>query len=171
MKIKGSVTFALFLLSLCLFFGALSLKYKGLAGFVPLAFAVPTAALILIVLVGEWFPSVTRYFEVGLEDLLSEAAIEREDPPFSSEQLEDMAPVVKTFAWFLAFGVVLFIAGFYVAAALFALSFMRFQGKIGWPACVTVTLFMEAFYYVLFEQLLNVNLFKGILLGGSFPPL
>lgn len=171
MKLSGSAIFGLFLLAVSLSFAFRSFSYSGMAGFVPLAMAIPTALLTVIVLVGEWFPSVTRYFEVGLEDFLSTTPGEGEDPSVSAPQPGEVKLIVESFGWFVAFAVVLFFAGFYVAAALFALPFMRFQGKIGWPSSVGVTVLIEAFFYVVFEQVLSVNLFKGILFGSFVLPL
>ena len=172
MKIKGSVIFGFFLLAVSLFFVFGSFEFHGMPGFVPLVMAVPTALLTVIVLLGEWFPSVNRYFEVGLEDLLSTAAGGAEEaPPASLDRVGEAKVIVQTFGWFVAFAVILFFAGFYVAAALFALPFMRFQGKLGWLSSVGVTVLMEAFYYVVFERVLNVNLFEGIIFGGVVLPL
>lgn len=169
MKVRGSVIFGLFLLAVSLFFALGSFRYAGMAGFVPAVLAFPTAVLTLIVLIGEWFPSFTRYFEVGLEDLLPTHS--DEDPPTSVAPAGGMKLAVQTFSWFVVFGVILFFAGFYVAAALFALPFMRFQEKIGWVGSMAVTLLVEVFFYVVFEQLLNVNLFEGVLFGSFVLPL
>lgn len=171
MKVRGSVIFGFFLLAVSLFFAFGSFEFHGMAGFVPLVMAVPTALLSVIVLLGEWFPSVSRYFEVGLEDLLSTATGGEEAPPASVARAGEARLVVQTFGWFVGFAVIFFLAGFYVAAALFVLPYMRFQGKISWLGSAAVTLLVEAFYYVVFEQVLNVSLFEGILLGGSALPL
>lgn len=171
MKVRGSVIFGFFLLTVSLFFAFGSFEFHGMTGFVPLVMAVPTALLTVIVLLGEWFPSVNRYFEVGLEDLLSTAAGGEEASTASLTQAGEARLVVQTFGWFVGFGVILFLAGFYVATALFALPYMRFQGKISWLGSAAVTLLVEVFFYVVFEQVLNVSLFEGILLGGSALPL
>ncbi|MFQ5849623.1 MAG: tripartite tricarboxylate transporter TctB family protein [Candidatus Binatia bacterium] len=168
---RGAVIFVFFLLAVSLFFAVGSFNYSGMAGFVPLVLAIPTALLAVVVLVGEWFPSVTRYFEVGLEDLLSTGGGEGQNPPVHAPRAGEIKLIVQTFGWFVAFALILFLAGFYVAAALFALPFMRFQGKIDWLGSMAVTLLVEAFFYVVFEQLLNVNLFEGVLFGSFVLPL
>jgi hypothetical protein len=171
MKVRGSVIFGFFLLAVSLFFAFGSFEFHGMVGFVPLVMAIPTALLTVMVLLGEWFPSINRYFEVGLEDLLSTATGGEGAPTASVARAGEARLVVQTFGWFVGFAVILFLAGFYVATALFALPYMRFQGKISWLGSAAVTLLVEVFFYVVFEQVLNVSLFEGILLGGSVLPL
>lgn len=171
MKIRGSTIPCLFLLGLSLFFLVRSFSYRGMAEFVPLAFAIPTVLLTLTVLFGERFPRILPYFEVGLETLLTTAVAEETSPSASHARTEEARLVVQTFGWFVAFTVILFLLGFYVATALFAPLFMRFQGKISWSPALIVTLVSEVFFYVVFEEILAVNLFKGIIFGASVPPL
>lgn len=171
MKVPGSVIFALFLLAISLFFTLGSFRYGGMAEFVPLVLAIPTGVLTLIVVVGERYPGLTRYFEAGLDAWLSTTAGGSQNPSVSRVSLREAKLVLKTFGWFVLFGVLVFLAGFYVATALFALLFMRFQGRIGWVGATGATLFAELFFYAVFERILQVNLFSGILFGSPVPPL
>ena len=163
--------FGLFLLVVAVLFAYGSSSYRGMAGFVPLVLAVPTAILTLIVLLGERFPSLTSNFEVGLDDFLPTPAERGEHPRQPGPHRSELKNVAMTFGWFIAFGVLLFFAGFYVAMALFTFFFIKFQGSVGWLASLSVTILLEVFFYVLFEQTLNVNLFTGVFLGASVPPL
>jgi hypothetical protein len=170
MKPKGSVIFGLFLLLVSLFFLFWSFSYRGMAEFVPLVFAVPTTLLTLLILLGERYSRVAQYFEVGLEELFSTEAAQSQNPGASTAPRGEVKIILRTFGWFAAFAAIVFLAGFYVATALFALLFMHFQGRIGWIGSIGATLLSEIFFYAVFDRMLQVNFYPGIFFGAQIPP-
>jgi hypothetical protein len=171
MKSKGATIFACFLLGIPLLFAFESLGYRGMARMVPLVLSIPTAILAAIVLCGERFPALIRYFEIGLEDILVRTGVEENEPPLPVSKPGEMKTIVQIFSWFLTFAVLLIFTGFYISAAVFTLLFTRFHARTGWPGAVFLTVLAEVFFYVVFEWALNVDLFKGIFFGSLVPPL
>jgi hypothetical protein len=169
---KGSVILGIILVGITAFFAISSLSYRGMAGFVPLALSVPTLCLALLVLLGERFPAIMSIFEVSLEDVLAggetgtESAAEPAEP-----KANELGTIVVMFAWFTAFAVLLFFIGFYIASAIFALFFTRFQGKISWLGSILMAVLAVGFFYFVFLKVLNVDLFEGLLFGAIIPPL
>ena len=171
---KGSVVLGLILVGIAVFFAAQSFSYNGMAGFVPLALAVPTLCLAVLVLAGERFPGIMKVFEVSLEDVLSSAAGEGKiespvEPP--KPKGNEVKVIFAIFIWFSAFAVVLFFFGFYVATGLFALLFTRFQGKLSWVGAVFMVVLGLGFFYGIFQEALGVDLFGGVLFDAQVPPL
>lgn len=171
MKIRGSTVFDLLLVAIAILFAVSATGYRGMAGFVPLVLAIPTGLLAAMVLLSPRFPAVIRYFEGGLEDLLHKSPAEEQNPGASRARPDELRLILQSFGWFVGFTVLLFFAGFYVAVGVFALAFMRFQGRIGWMGAIVVTIVAEAFFFFIFEQTLNVSLFRGIFFGASLLPL
>ena len=171
---KGSVILGIVLIGIALFFAVWSFSYNGMAGFVPLALAVPTLCLAVLVLASEWFPGIIAAFEVSLEDVLSSAAGESavESPV---EPTQPKAGEVKTifviFTWFAVFAIVLFFFGFFIATGLFALLFTRMQGKLSWTGAVFMVILGLGFFYGIFQEALGVDLFPGLFFEAQVPPL
>jgi hypothetical protein len=169
---KGSVILGIILVGITGFFAISAFSYHGMARFVPLVLSVPTLCLVVLVLLGERFPAIMSVFEVSLEDVLArgEGDVESAAEP-AEPKGNEFGLVVLMFAWFSAFAVVLFFAGFYIASALFALFFTRFQGKIGWFGSILMAVLGVGFFYFVFQETLNVDLFEGLLFGAQVPPL
>lgn len=169
---KGSVILGIVLVGIAVLFAVGSFSYRGMAGFVPLTLAVPTAILAALVLAGEKFPAIIRFFDVSLEDVLAsgtggvDQAVEPEKPRGSEMKL-----IVAMFLWFIAFVGVLFFAGFYIATGLFSLLFTRFQGGIGWLGAIFMTVLACGFFYIVFQEALGVDLFEGVLFDAQVPPI
>jgi hypothetical protein len=171
---RGSVILELVLVGIAVFFAVGSFSYNRMAGFVPLALSIPTLCLALLVLAGERFPGILKVFEVSLEDVLTSVAGEGnvESPVEPTKPKgNDLKVIIMIFGWFAAFAVVLFFLGFYIATGVFALLFTRFQGKLGWPGAVFMTLLGLGFFYIAFQEALGVDLFEGVLFDAQVPPL
>lgn len=171
---SGSTLLGVILVATAALFFGWSFSYGGMAGFVPLVLAFPTLVLAALCLAGERYPRIMSAFEVSLEDVLTSAA-GAEDAAEAVVQhgpkAGEFALIVRMFVWFAAFGVLVFISGFYVATLLFAAIFTRYQGRIGWPGTVFITALALGFFYFIFEETLAVDLFAGVLFGAFIPPL
>lgn len=171
---KGSTLLGAILVAVSALFLVWSFAYNGMAGFVPVVLALPTTVLAALCLAGERYPGILKAFEVSLEDVLSTAAGDAKvEGPAASEGAGagEMARITRMFVWFAAFGVLVFVAGFYVSTTLFALFFTRLQGGVSWQGSAFVTALALGFFYFVFEETLKVDLFAGVLFGAFVPPL
>jgi hypothetical protein len=73
-------------------------------------------------------------------------------------------PIV--FVWWVSFVLVTYLFGFLVAIPLLPLSFVRFRGHRGWLKSIAVAATAEASIYVIFVAIMQIDLYRGILLGG-----
>ncbi|MCY4488641.1 MAG: tripartite tricarboxylate transporter TctB family protein [Deltaproteobacteria bacterium] len=170
---KGSTLLGVILVATAALFFGWSFSYGGMAGFVPLVLAFPTLLLAALCLAGERYPRILSAFEVSLEDVLSSAA-GAEDVVETAQQgpkAGELGLIVRMFVWFAAFGVLVFITGFYVSTFLFAVLFTHKQGGIGWPGTAFITALALGFFYFIFERTLAVDLFAGVIFGAFIPPL
>ncbi len=172
---KGSTLLGVILVATAVLFFVWSFSYSGMAGFVPLVLAFPTVVLAALCLAGERYPGIMSAFEVSLEDVLTTAAgaeggAETAEAQAGSKAGE-LSLIVCMFLWFAVFGVLVFITGFYLSTTLFAMSFTRLQGRIGWPGSIFITALALGFFYFIFEETLAVDLFDGVIFGAFIPPL
>ncbi len=172
---KGSTLLGVILVFTSLLFFGWSFSYGGMAGFVPLVLSFPTVALAILCLAGERYPRIMSAFEVSLEDVLTSAAGAEGSVPGEEVQTGpkagEMGLITRMFLWFVVFGVLVFITGFYISTLVFALAFTRLQGGIGWPGAVFITALALGFFYFIFEETLAVDLFAGVIFGAFIPPL
>ncbi len=171
---KGSVLLGVILVATALLFFTWSFSYGGMAGFVPLVLAFPTVVLAALCLAGERWPAILSAFEVSLEDVLSNAAGTAGDETAEAghgPRAGELGLIVRMFVWFGAFGLLVFLCGFYLSTFLFAVFFTRYQGRIGWPGSTFITALALGFFYFIFEEILAVDLFAGVLFGAFIPPL
>ena len=170
---KGSVLLGIILVATSLLFFGWSFSYSGMAGFVPLVLAFPTVVLAVLCLAGERYPAIMSAFEVSLEDVLSTATGTDDGAPAEEEgpKAGELGLIVRMFVWFIVFGVLVFISGFYISTLLFAVFFTRYQGRIGWPGTAFITALALGFFYFIFEETLAVDLFDGLIFGAFIPPL
>lgn len=171
---KGSTLLGVILVGTAALFFGWSFSYGGMAGFVPLVLAFPTLVLAALCLAGERYPRIMSAFEVSLEDVLTSAAGAEDAAETAAQQgpkAGEFILIVRMFVWFTAFGVLVFISGFYVSTFLFAGIFTRYQGRIGWPGTAFITALALGFFYLIFEETLAVDLFQGVLFGAFIPPL
>ena len=172
---KGSTLLGAILVATSLLFFGWSFSYGGMAGFVPLVLSLPTVALAVLCLAGERYPAIMKVFEVSLEDVLTsaagtEGAVPVEEPK-TGPKAGELGLITRMFLWFAVFGVLVFITGFYISTLVFALSFTRLQGGIGWPGAVFITALALGFFYFIFQETLAVDLFEGVIFGAFIPPL
>lgn len=170
--VKGSTLLGAVLVAVSALFLVWSFAYNGMAGFVPVVLAFPTTVLAALCLAGERYPGILKAFEVSLEDVLSTAAGDAGGPAAAEGAgAGEMKLITRMFVWFAVFGVLVFVAGFYVSTTLFALFFTRLQGGVSWQGSAFVTALALGFFYFVFEETLKVDLFAGVLFGAFVPPL
>jgi Tripartite tricarboxylate transporter TctB family len=79
---------------------------------------------------------------------------------FASVSVRDW---VVSLAYFLAFFIVLYVAGLYPASIIFSVIYLRFQARSSWPLTVIYTAGMTGALYVLFEVSLKLPVPQGLI--------
>jgi hypothetical protein len=60
------------------------------------------------------------------------------------------------FAWILGFFAAILLLGFPIAVPLFALAYLKLQGRESWPVSIVMTALVWAVFYGLFDRLLHL---------------
>ena len=68
-------------------------------------------------------------------------------------------------AWLLGFAVAIWIVGFYLASFFFVFFYMKLQGKMNWITCFSYPTVYMILVFVLFDMVLHVNMYRGIVWG------
>jgi hypothetical protein len=147
----------------------------------PLGVAVITLVVLVIVLVGEFFPTVAGVFEISLEDVAgSEAraaeAMDEERPP-ERVLLRDVpwGIIGLVFGSLIVFAVGVLLVGFTIAAPIYVLLFLRLYGGAGWVGSTVLAVGVTGVMVAL-STLMRVDLFPGVLSipglhdGAPLPP-
>ena len=80
-----------------------------------------------------------------------------------------LAGLLKFFAWMIWAIMLIFLIGFHIAIPVFVFTFFKFFGRFTWARAAIATVIAAGFLYGLFEIILKVGLFRGILLGEQLP--
>ncbi|MDH3446115.1 MAG: hypothetical protein OEN50_19485 [Deltaproteobacteria bacterium] len=130
--------------------------YGGEASIVSLVIGVPTLVMIL--------------FAIGYGFLnSSESAVE----PAASEEAAT-APWSRAAligAWLVGFLLLIFFIGFYKTIPIFALGYLKIQGKTSWVIASVTAGILWAVLYLSFDYLMGQELFQGILFKALVPNL
>jgi hypothetical protein len=70
------------------------------------------------------------------------------------------------FVWWVSFVLITYLFGFLIAIPLLVFSFMRFRAHRGWLKSLAVAAIAEISIYVVFVFIMQIELYRGILLGG-----
>lgn len=81
----------------------------------------------------------------------------------NKEAYEDWSGQLLNGAWILGFLIGNFVLGFIVALPLFILFYMKWLGT-RWTVAIIFAILTTAFIYAIFELVLRVDLYKGLLL-------
>ncbi|MDP2268398.1 MAG: tripartite tricarboxylate transporter TctB family protein [Deltaproteobacteria bacterium] len=66
-------------------------------------------------------------------------------------------------AWFMGFGLTIYLLGFLIAIPLYTCAYMKSHGT-RWPPSIMTGVFMAAFCYIIFVLVLEMKLYPGIIL-------
>jgi len=159
MRADGRVTTAAFMLAL---FGAMSARaatFPYEAGFVPLVVGVPAMLLCAYVL---W----TEIARVRRGGDASEEPAKAERPLDLRERPARFADQVALIVWLWGFAAAIVAAGFLVGGTFATLAFVRF--RLREPLTVTLGAAAVSYLtlYLVFEKMLGMVLFQGLVVGG-----
>jgi hypothetical protein len=164
---RGSLTFAVLIFLLCLFFVIISFNYEYNSRLIPVLVGFSTLVLALAVLIHEIQPvSILEKMNIDwTKDLrVTESVTEKKDgiPP---------QKYLVVLCWILGFFLLTFLFGFHISVALFTFVFLKIEGKVGWIKASLIAGISEAGIFVIFEWAMGFGLFEGILFGEIIPPI
>ncbi|MFC2068459.1 tripartite tricarboxylate transporter TctB family protein [Chloroflexota bacterium] len=154
MKIKGSITVAMFFLLLGIFGITQSLFFGYWESMVlPLVIS----GLILILAAVEVGKELIRQRKV-------EAAAGRETAK-DSKQKDENRRFGLILGWAVGFCLLIYLFGFYIAIPFFTFTYLKWRGR-SWLAVVVFSVAILAFTYVIFNVSLQFPLYKGLIFGA-----
>lgn len=142
----------------------------------PLVVGLPTLALTLVLLAGEFHPPVMQRLDSALDDLWGG----RRETPDPAAGLSPIAwgPVVRMMGWAVGFFAAVFLLGMFVVPPLFILAYLVTEARMRPAGALLASLAASTCLYA-GMALLGVDLWPGsvtevapgILGGGIVPPL
>lgn len=152
------------------------LAYPPEVQVLPLVVGLPTLALIIVLLVGEFRPPVMQWLDSALDDLWGgrrETADASADQPATS-----WGPVVRMMSWAVGFFAAVFLLGMFVVPPLFIVAYLVAEARMRPTGALAASLAASTCLYA-GMALLGVDLWTGsvpevvpgILGGGIIPPL
>jgi len=150
--------------------GVVSLSYKGQTALFPLIVIAAGIFLVAIKLVTLVKPHLTPILDprgfFGDDD--SAAA---EDPTSTAVDETRTRRETMAIVWGVAFVALIYLLGFLVAAPIMTFLFATVIGRRSAVISVTVAVAVPIFLYLLFERLLRIELFPGVVSGLLELPL
>lgn len=161
----------IFLLSMFIFVTYVLIRsfgYSSRGQLLPLIVSIPTLGLLIIVLAYKISPTFAEHInslfktngldiEERMGDLGDRGDVTTSEEPGETKQL------VQVLAWILITFILILLTGFLPALLIFLSAFYRIQAKQPWTLTILYTLLAWGFIYVIFQIVLNVPLYQGIL--------
>jgi len=171
---KASASFWLNIIFLIVLLIAMigSFNYSERARLIPLVICIGVSLLIVIVLIGERYPTLIRSFDSSLADVsrgTSKGKLLSQSATRSEQVMLRKALIIC--AWLVGFFVLIYLTGFLIAVPIAVLTFLKIWGRVPWVKTIVITAVTWGFIYSLFEVIMKVDLFEGILFGGVSPPI
>ena len=151
-----SALLTLFIIVICIY----ALDYKPKVRLVPMLIGITSLVISILVLINEIYPlPIFGKFEMDLMGVLEEE---------KHEEDRQMIPpkMLAIIFWMIGFMALTLLVGFYISIAVFCLAFLRFQEKVGWLKSVSVTAGIWAFIFIVFNLVMELHMFEGVLFGA-----
>jgi len=170
-KFSEKARFTLFLSAFIALLLYLTLELGRVARLVPLSVVIPTLGLLLLQLLLDLVPRLTRRcdsFELTRlyrtewvrEKVRTSFTSNPEVPPKESQTTE-----LSMFAWLMMMLVLVCLLGFLIAVPLYTLLYLRGRSGEGWTLSLSVAGAMWSLPYAVFHLALNTRLYEGQLWG------
>lgn len=173
MKLKGDIIFGILMLVTITMFVSYSLGYSPSTRLVPLIIAVPGLVFMILQLIIDSLPGVSRRLgRLGMnKDLFGAEEIRvREKGAAEAAGIKKALAPARTripeaimFVWIVWFVALIYLFGYLVAVPVFVFSFLKFRAGASWVFSILGAVLMEVVVYAGFVILLNVFLYKGLL--------
>lgn len=163
---KPSIAFIGLLLVFVLVICVTSYSYRPKERLVPLLVGIATLITSLLVLVDEIHP--IRLLSRLKIDLMGAAGGPLLGKP---EEHRTTVQLLHIIAWMMGFLILIFLVGFYMGIALFCLTFLKIQGKIGWLKAALITAILWCSIFAIFDLTMELHMFQGVLFGEILPSI
>jgi len=161
---RGSTLFTALLVIFTLGMVILGWTYGPGVRLVPLIIGVPTLILSVLVLLGEWCPSLLGRLDITI---MSYGESEEEmDEAMEQGALEETGEVGVIVAWMVGLLIGIYLVGFILSIGLFVLVFLHMYASASWLRCVLVSVGVVGSIYGTFELFIGANLYSGILMDA-----
>ena len=152
------------------------LGYPAEVQILPLVVGIPTLALIIVLLAGEFHPPVMQRLDSALDDLWG-GRQETTDPAMT-QPASSWGPVLRMMSWAIGFFAAVFLLGLFAVPPLFIVAYLVTEARMRLGAALLASLVASTCLYA-GMALLRVDLWTGsiaelvpgILGGGIIPPL
>ena len=150
--------------------------YPAEVQILPLVVGLPTLALTLVLLAGEFYPPVMERLDSALDDLWGgrqETAEAAGDRPLTSWR-----PVARMMAWAMGFFAAVFLLGLFMVPPLFIVAYLVAEARMRLASALIASLVASTCLYA-GMSFLGVDLWTGSIVevapgivgGGIIPPL
>ena len=163
---KGHVTSFLFLF-LALIFVAASFGLEARPRFIPLSTGIFTLVVMLLVLVNDLFPATfLKRLNAGLLDSYNPSP-----PAAESNEGDQFKNTAVVLGWMGFFFLLILMFGFAIGVPVFTFCFLKVRGKTGWAGSLLAAGLVTAAVFVIFNVLMGISLFEGVIGGEILPPV
>ena len=170
-----------FLITIALSLTLGALQYAGNQRITALVIGVPTITLLVLLMIAEVTPALvraTRAFGVS-EDDAPDVGDGDDQPNVGSMNTGTWQRVAIVYAWLVLYFIMTFVLGHYIATPIFMMLFFTRESGLSPKRAAAVTVGSAGMLYVLFEMVLDIPLWTGVLPrivpdligGGHIPPL
>lgn len=168
MKLKSEKILVSVLLIIIIIFLITSLKYGSTARLLPLVVGIPTLFLIFIQFLLETIPSFSKLKKnIESTDVFKKQEILQEKKINKEENIKRKNKESKNekniFLWIAFFIVAIWLVGFMIAIPIFLILFFSLNNIFKLQKSILISLITSATVYFLFDKLLNLSLYKGLL--------
>jgi len=160
-----SLLLTLFLLAIVALLFVRSLGLEPIDKEVPLVVLSPTLLLIILVLLGNFFPKLLTSTRVTFTGVRQETKQPEVDPT-AAGWLVGRKGFLITSSWLIGFCILVALVGFIVAVPIAVLAFFKLFGRQSWLVSLTMSIGLGAILYGVLHELLRFELYKGVLFGG-----
>ena len=172
MKLKGELIFGFLILGVIIAFVFYGLGYSHTARLVPLIVGIPGIIFVILQLMIDSLPGVSKRLRKlsSKKDLFSTKEIKlKKGEVEEAEKIllpaqRGSTPAWIMFVWIALFAVLICLFGYLVAIPVLVFSFLKFRARASWLYSILSAAGIEIVMYVGFVFLLNVFLYKGLLL-------
>lgn len=174
---KGSLVCSLLLTLFVVVLLVTAQNYPEDVRLVPFVIGIPTVVLFVLLLTGEFYPTLMRWMESTLEDLWGGQA-KGSGVQAVSQELTSWSSVSRVIGWAVAFFALVFFLGFFLVPPLFVAAFLVVEAEVRTSRAIVASLVACVALYG-GMTFLRVDLWLGAIpevvpgfLGGSIiPPL
>jgi len=153
-------------------------KYPKEVRIVPFIVGMPTLILLLVLIVGEFYPGLLRGVEFAIEGLFGGKSQTCDTKKINGE-FTGWRPTLTIMAWIILYYGFTFLLGFILVSPIFIALFLIVKAEIKWPAALFYTAISVALLFAGLISVLKVDIWAGAIpaiipgiIGGSIiPPL